>query len=99
MILKDEGHGCTEFSIRFFRDHRNFLGVIVAAEMVDSDDWPLHIKDDVGNEMWLSGCTAGYGGEGPHGTHTILQECGFNVGFTFIKINRMFTVEKKGDRQ
>lgn len=93
MILKDEGYGCTEFSIMFFRQHRQQLGVITHIEMIDCDDWPLRIKDVVGNEMWLSGCTSGYGGEGPHGTHTILQECGINLPFGFIKSHNAFTIE------
>ncbi len=93
MILKDAGDGCTEFSISFFRQHHHQLGVITYIEMTDCDDWPLHIKDDAGNEIWLSGCTSGYGGEGPHGTHTILKECDINLPFEFIKTHRIFTIE------
>jgi hypothetical protein len=28
----------------------------------------------------LAGCTAGYGGEGPHGTLFVLRLCGFAAG-------------------
>ncbi|BAU28240.1 helix-turn-helix protein [Aneurinibacillus soli] len=37
----------------------------------------LVLVDTEGNEMWISGCNCGYGGTGPHGSQTVLQECGF----------------------
>lgn len=40
----------------------------------------LVLRDDEMNEMWLGGCNCGYGGEGPHGTETILLECGLTKG-------------------
>lgn len=33
----------------------------------------LVIRDIVGKELWLGGCNCGYGGEGPHGTFSILK--------------------------
>ena len=37
----------------------------------------LILRDDRSQELWLSGCSAGYGGEGPGGTETILEAEGF----------------------
>ena len=39
-------------------------------------EYTLILFDNKRNELWLSGCNCGYGGTGPHGTYTILQECG-----------------------
>ncbi len=36
------------------------------------------LRDKNGRELWLSGCNCGYGGEGPHGSITILEKLGFN---------------------
>jgi hypothetical protein len=40
----------------------------------------LRLYDDRGRVLALAGCTAGYGGEGPHGTLYVLRLCGFPEG-------------------
>lgn len=42
----------------------------------DTVKYHLILNDDRGREVWLSGCNCGYGGEGPSGTHELLQEVG-----------------------
>lgn len=38
----------------------------------------LVLQDAVGHQLWLSGCSCGYGGEGPSGSQTVLREAGFS---------------------
>ncbi len=80
--------GFTERSKGFFLLNRHRLGAIVAASMGDfassrhaggSEDC-LRLYDESGRVLALSGCTAGYGGEGPHGTLYVLRLCGFPEG-------------------
>jgi hypothetical protein len=86
----EEGAGVTERSKAFFLLNRHRLGVVVAASMGDfasrshegAGDSCLRLYDDVGRVLALSGCTAGYGGEGPHGTLFVLRLCGFPEGAT-----------------
>jgi hypothetical protein len=75
----------TERSKAFFLLNRHRLGTIVAAGMRDlmepvrpdgGHDY-LRLYDDAGRVLALSGCTAGYGGEGPHGTLWVLRLSGF----------------------
>jgi hypothetical protein len=37
----------------------------------------LVLRDADGAELWLGGCTCGYGGEGPSGSHEVLSDAGF----------------------
>mgnify|MGYP001558152792 CR=1 FL=1 len=90
-IYKDTGHGVTIQSLMEFDKIRPILGRIVAADAgleplktearKESDieytvEYNLILKDDRGNEVWLSGCNCGYGGTGPHGTYELLQKVG-----------------------
>jgi hypothetical protein len=83
-----EGAGVTERSKAFFLLNRHRLGVVVAASMADFDGRGragasgacLRLYDDAGRVLALAGCTAGYGGEGPHGTLYVLRLCGFPEG-------------------
>jgi hypothetical protein len=83
-----EGAGVTERSKAFFLLNRHRLGKVIAASMGDfegrgregASDSCLRLYDDVGRVLALAGCTAGYGGEGPHGTLYVLRLCGFPEG-------------------
>lgn len=55
----------------------------------------LILTDEDDEEVILKGCfSAGYGGEGPRGTYTILKELGFNVSLEFIQQNENFKIKK-----
>jgi hypothetical protein len=82
-----EGAGVTERSKAFFLLNRHRLGRIVAAGMRDfAGGYPgrgadgLRLYDDAGRVLALAGMTAGYAGEGPHGTLWVLRLCGFPEG-------------------
>lgn len=79
MQWKDEGYGITERSLAFWRENKVRLGRIVRAELRDfrTTQYPLVITDAHGNQILLSGCAGGYGGEGPGGTLKVLQDAGF----------------------
>jgi hypothetical protein len=85
-----EGAGLTERSKAFFLLNRHRLGAVVAASMGDferrgregASDSCLRLYDDAGRVLALAGCTAGHGGEGPHGTLYVLRLCGFPEGAT-----------------
>jgi hypothetical protein len=49
---------------------RSDLDLVTAGSLVDFT-YGLVLRDDRSQELWLSGCSAGYGGEGPRGTETI----------------------------
>jgi hypothetical protein len=84
------GAGLTERSKAFFLLNRHRLGAVVAASMGDFEgrgrDGASHaclrLYDDRGRVLALAGCTAGYGGEGPHGTLFVLRLSGFPEGAT-----------------
>ena len=83
-----EGAGVTERNKAFFLLNRHRLGTVIAASMGDYErrgrvggsDSCLRLYDDRGRMLALAGCTAGYGGEGPHGTLYVLRLCGFPEG-------------------
>ena len=83
MRLKDHGNGITRDSLQFFREHRHQLGEIVEASVRfpgfedPYDPYLMVLRDDRGDEMLLSGCTAGYPGEGPRGAMEVLVEAGW----------------------
>lgn len=79
----DTGNGVTRDSIAFFREHRHRLNRIVEASVRfpgfddPHDPYLMVLRDDRGDEMLLSGCTAGYPGEGPRGAMQVLVESGW----------------------
>ena len=83
-----EGAGLTERSKAFFLLNRHRLGTVIAASMGDfegrgrggASEACLRLYDDVGRVLTLAGCTAGYMGEGCHGTLYVLRLCGFPEG-------------------
>ena len=83
MQLKDYGNGITKDSLQFFREHRHRLGEIVEASVRfpgfddPHDPYLMTLRDSCGNEILLSGCTAGYAGEGPRGAMEVLVEAGW----------------------
>ncbi len=80
MIYLDNGYGVSEKSLAFFREHKHLVGEIESIKMIPYTNteiiYPFKVVGDVG-EIWLSGCTAGYGGEGPRATIDILKELGY----------------------
>ena len=80
MIYLDDGHGISETSLALFQEHKHLIGKIESIKMTDYGNfevvYPFKIVGDVG-EIWLSGCVAGFAGEGPHTTVQILTELGY----------------------
>ena len=83
MQFQDAGTGVTRDSIAFFREYRHRLGDIVQASIrfpgFDDPHNPylMVLRDTKGDQMLLSGCTAGYPGEGPRGAMQVLVESGW----------------------
>jgi len=81
----DTGNGVTRDSIAFFREHRHRLDEIVEASVrfpgFDDPHNPylMVLRDGHGDEMHLSGCSAGYPGEGPRGAMQVLVEAGWSA--------------------
>jgi hypothetical protein len=85
-VLKDSGHGVTQDSLAFWRANRVKIGSVLSLEckndlrgMLSSTGIPLEYTCIVygrDGEIWLSGCTCGYSGEGPHGTARVLVDIG-----------------------
>lgn len=85
-LLKDNGHGITAQSLDFWRANKDKIGPVLSVEVRDG----LHVELDPSGHpleypcavygadgiIYLSGCTCGYGGEGPNGTAEILAEIG-----------------------
>lgn len=86
-VLKDNGHGVTRESLEFWRANRSEIGSVLSVECkkdglrgdLSPSGVPLEydcIIYGCDGEVWLSGCTCGYGGEGPHGTARVLMDLG-----------------------
>jgi hypothetical protein len=58
----------------------------------ESDHKYLMLTDVKGNQLYLTGCTVGYAGTGPHGTHEVLNKLGFKVPMRFIIAMREFVL-------
>jgi hypothetical protein len=82
MQYSDEGNGITAESLAFFVANRRHLGDIVEISIrfpgfTDPfDPYLMVLRDRAGHEIRLSGCTAGYNGEGPRGSERILRDIG-----------------------
>ncbi len=100
MILKDKGDGITEESLEFFWDNRKKLGEITEVKMFNHRDelYPLRLKDINRNEIWLSGCNAGFCGEGPSGTLRLLEELDLlhAAARTLVTRNASFVLKVQG---
>lgn len=83
MRLKDPGTGMPRDSIACCREHRHRLGDTVEATVRfpgfedPHNPYLMMLRDPRGNELLLSGCTAGYAGEGPRGAVQVLVESGW----------------------
>ena len=88
--LKDNGERITETSLEFWRNDKHLIGrvkevkcsydplasdTLVAAKGGYNREYNLRIIGSKGG-IYLSGCSCGYSGEGPHGTRQILVELG-----------------------
>jgi hypothetical protein len=67
-----------------FEDAIEYSNVIKAKNEFDDEDRYLVLTDEEGNQLHLTGCTSGYAGSGPHGTHKILNQLGFDVDMRYI---------------
>lgn len=77
-LLREPTRGVTELSKAFFLLHRHRFGRFTLATLADFQAGArLRLYDDQGRALELRGCTAGYGGEGPHGTLWVLRAAGF----------------------
>lgn len=82
MIWNDDGWGYTGDSLAYFCEYKNRIGPIVRVAMLnyyEDSQWvtyPFRIVGEMG-EIWLSGCNAGFSGEGPRGSVTVLKELGY----------------------
>jgi hypothetical protein len=56
------------------------------------DDY-LILTDYQGNQLHLTGCSVGYAGTGPHGTHEVLNKLGFKVPMRFIIAMKQFNLD------
>lgn len=90
----DANWGITNDSLEFYKIYRPGFGPVNEAIVIADDtdgiergygpygDRPssptLILRNLDGDEMWLSGCCCGYGGEGPSGTERILHAEGFH---------------------
>ncbi len=92
-----ENEGCTEMSIRLLTKvksrYRKFIKAVV--DYLDKSDifsLCLMLEDEDGNQLYLSGCNAGYSGEGPTGTFQILNSLGFNVDKSYVYTANTFQI-------
>jgi len=92
VYLKDNGHGITDDSLKFWKEHKNSIGKVTHVEVAEEG---LLLEDRTENgitypieynfvafgrngAIFLSGCNCGYLGTGPHGTAKILVELGLD---------------------
>ena len=77
MRYLDDGTGHTADSLSHYREHRHRLGTITEADvyfpgMGGPYPYCMILRDARGNEIWLSGCAAGYPGEGARAAMEVL---------------------------
>lgn len=56
----------------------------VMAKLTEDYTEYLVLVDENRNQLHLTGCTSGYAGTGPHGTHKILEKLGFKVDMRYL---------------
>jgi hypothetical protein len=66
-------------------------GIRLRIDPVAEDEY-LILTDSNENKLYLSGCTVGYAGTGPHGTHEVLNKLGFRVPMRFIIAMKQFSL-------
>jgi len=90
--LKDNGHGITKESLKFWQDNKDKIGLPIRLEasfegLVTENreesgvTYPVEytcIIHGYEGTILLSGCNCGYLGTGPHGTAKILIELGLD---------------------
>ena len=75
-LLRDPS-STTSKSVEFFKQFQYDLGTVRTAQCSKEGGGYLRVKGDRA-EMELTGCTCGYGGEGPRGTASVLQMLGLS---------------------
>lgn len=96
VIYRDSARGVTPASLRFLEEHAKKLAPIEEVRVsfkplcvTGGGRYHTVISDVNGDEVWLSGCTAGYRGSGPHGTAFVLRQLGLPVP------PRLFSAKRK----
>jgi hypothetical protein len=84
MRYLDDGTGHTAASLIHYREHRHRLGTITEADvyfpgMGGPYPYCMILRDTGGNEIWLSGCAAGYAGEGARAAMEVLVDAGWRA--------------------
>ena len=74
-VWQDGGHGITNKSLRYFDSLKGKLGAIHKIH-IDGDRQMSMEIEAINGVVLLSGVNCGYGGEGPHGTLTLLKKLG-----------------------
>lgn len=75
-IFTDDGGGITQRSLEYFDTLKGKLGRIIDININSDRNFCWEIFCDAGWVM-LSGVNSGYGGQGPHGSETLLGLLGF----------------------
>jgi hypothetical protein len=90
-VITDYGNdrGVTHRSVSLFDKVSSRFGKFLYA-IVDGEREFLVLKDENGNELHLSGCSAGYEGTGPYGTFQVLNKAGFNIDLRFAVCAKTF---------
>ena len=75
--MLNENSGVTEKSVDFYKKNIDKIGAVIgiACDARTGEKANLYIFGSR-DAMRLTGCSCGYGGEGPHGTAKILQTLG-----------------------
>ena len=101
LVLYTDDDGITEEALERYRYRKPVLGKVVRIELQFNE--PLLTKGDRGWNMLiegeqvlaLSGCNCGYGGEGPRGAKTILDDIGIpedQAKQVFVSRYLLFTI-------
>lgn len=96
MTYEYDAHGITSEGLKLYYSNKEKLGVIVRAIMDrENGESVLSLYDE--NEDCLrivSGVTAGYNGEGPHGAIEILRDAGFDIKDNYVFKYESFCISK-----
>ena len=84
-VWQDGGHGITNKSLRYFDSLKGKLGAIHKIH-IDGDRQMSMEIEAINGVVLLSGVNCGYGGEGPHGTLTILEKLGIDTDILKAKV-------------
>lgn len=80
-VLIEPHRGITRYSLDFLEKHSYRIGPVHAVVVFHNPQKVWYWTQIVGEqgEIWVSGFSLGYGGEGPSGLDTALRSLGFSV--------------------